>query len=302
MEEKKDFTEKKELKKPEKKSDGDIEINFNKLVLYLSNIALALFYLIYLPRTGMTAMFLAGDALIWLFYFTLVLGLLFPLYYAIEKEDMAWYVLGLALILNAVIMIIGAPNWPIGGVDVVLPGVMILLLGIFFFIGPILEKMMADNWDMIKNILHILKGLFIMLAVGFYAGWNLDNFIGNTSFNHAMPQFIFLGGGLFAAFGVIIFMYGLLKLLAGFLGDKIGGYFMDLAKIFYMFMVLVFLLGITFNVVFYLTINAWSYASLFPSINFFYDLGNLGATNLAAILLIILFIYGMMKIAEKMEA
>jgi hypothetical protein len=161
--------------------------------------------------------------------------------------------------------------------------------------------MMADNWDMIKNLLHILKGLFIMLAVGFYAGWNLDNFIGNTSFNHAMPQFIFLGGGLFIAFGVIIFMYGLLKLLAGFLGDKIGGYFMDLAKIFYIFMVLVFLLGIVYNVIYYTTINAWGYLFTYPSIDFFWNMGTLGVSNLGAILLIILFIYGMMKIAEKME-
>jgi hypothetical protein len=299
MEGQMDFTTTEEPKEPET-GDGDMEMDFKKLVLYLSNIALALFYLIYLPRTGMSAMFPVGDALVWLYYFTLVLGLMFPLYYALEREDMSWYVLGLALILNAIIMILGAANWP-GAGDVVLPGVMILLLGVLFFIGPILEPRMPDNWDMIKNIFHILKGLFVILAVGFYAGFDLDLFIGDTSFNHAMPQFIFMGGGLFVAFGVILFMYGLLKLLSGFLGDKIGGYFMDLAKIFYMFMVFVFLLGILFNVVYYTLMNPWAYALTYPSINFFYNLGTLGGTNLAAILLLILFIYGMEQIAEKME-
>ena len=301
MESHMDFTVTEEPKKPEKHGDGDMELDFKKLILYLSCIALALFYLIYLPRTGMTAMFPAGDALVWLYYFTLVLGLLFPLYYAIENENMSWYTLGLALIFNAIIMIAGAANWPVGGVDVVLPGVMILILGILFFIGPLVEPRVGD-WDMIKNILHILKGLFIILAVGFYAGWNLDNFIGNTSFNHAMPQFIFMGGGLFIAFGVIIFMYGLLKLLAGFLGENIGGYFMDLAKIFYMFMVLVFLLGITYNVIYYVLVNPWGYAALYASINFFFNLGTLGLSNLGAILLLILYIYGMEQIADKMEA
>ncbi|MHA2424883.1 MAG: hypothetical protein ACXAEF_08850 [Candidatus Thorarchaeota archaeon] len=268
------------------------EINFKDLILYLSAVALALFYLIYMPWTGMSA--IAFDAVtLWIYYFTLVLGLLFPLYYAIGREDMAWYVLGLSIIFNSVLLILQGGTW-------VLSGVFILLVGVFFFIGPILEKMMANNWDMIKNVLHILRGLFIILAVGAYAGWDLDLFIGNTSFNHAMPQFLFMGGGLFVAFGIIIFMYGLLKLLAGFLGDTIGGYFKDLANVFYILMVLVFLLGITFNVSYYPGINHWAAAIPFPtSIQFFANMALVGYSTLGAILLIILYIYGMHKIVEK---
>ena len=269
------------------------EIKFKDLILYLSAVALVLFYLVYMPWTALSAITFDGVTL-WLYYFTLVLGLLFPLYYAIGKEDMAWYVLGLSIILNSVILMMqpAASNF-------MLPGVMALIVGVLFFIGPFLEKMMADNWDMIKNFLHMGKGLFMILAVGAYANWVLDDFIGNTSFNHAMPQFLFLGGGLFAAFGFILLAYGLLKLLAGYMPEKIGGYFKDLASIFYILMVLVFLLGIVFNVSYYPGTYAWGIVVFPTSIDFFANMWAVGNSNLGAILLIILFIYGMMKIVAK---
>jgi hypothetical protein len=180
-------------------------------------------------------------------------------------------------------------------------GVMTLLVGLFFFLGPILERMMANNWDLIKNLLHILKGLFIILAVGAYANWDLDAFIGNMSFNHAMPQFLFMGGGLFVAFGIILFAYGLFKILAGYTGDMIGGYFEDLSKVFYILMVLVFLLGITFNVSYYAGINHWGAASFPTPIEFFSFMWAIGLSNLGAILLLILYIYGMFRIVKKFE-
>ncbi|MHA1906047.1 MAG: hypothetical protein ACW98Y_02035 [Candidatus Thorarchaeota archaeon] len=273
------------------------EIKFKDLILYLSAVALVLFYLVYMPWTAMSALTFDGVTL-WLYYFTLVLGLLFPLYYAIGREDMAWFVLGLSLILNSVILMMqpAATNF-------MLPGVFTLLVGVLFFLGPILEKMMADNWKMIKNFLHMGRGLFMFLAVGAYANWTLDDFVGNVSFNHAMPQFLFLGGGLFAAFGIVLFTYGLFKFLADFLPDKIGVAFKDLASIFYILMVLVFLLGITFNVQSYAPLGfVWDYwgGQPFPtSIGFFADMWAVGSGNLGAILLIILFIYGMMKIVAK---
>ncbi len=269
------------------------EIGFTKLIIYLSAVALVLFYLIYMPWTALSA-FSMDPAILWLYYFTLVLGLLFPLYYAIGKEDMAWYVLGLSIILNSVILMLQTTgNWMIAGI-------MSLLFGIFVFLGPLLEKMMANNWDMIKNIMHILKGLFIILAVAFYADFDMDAMVGNTSFNHAMPQFLFFGGGLFVAFGVILFAYGLFKLIASFVPGKVNEIFTDLSGIFYILMVIVFLLGITFNVAYYAgAANYWAFTTLPTSIEFFGFMAGIGTGNLGAILLIILYIYGMTKIVEK---
>ncbi len=269
------------------------EIGFKNLILYLSAVALVLFYLVYMPWTAMSA-FTFDAVTLWLYYFTLVLGLLFPLYYAIGKENMAWYVLGLSLILNSVILMMQPP-----ADNFMLAGVMALIVGVLFFIGPLLEKFMADNWDMIKNCLHIGRGLFIILAVGAYANWVLDDFIGNTSFNHVMPQFLFMGGGLFVAFGVILLAYGLFKLLAGFMPENIGGYFKELGQVFYILMVLVFLLGIVFNVSYYPGTYSWGIVVFPVSIQFFANMWAVGSSNLGAILLIILFIYGMHKIVEK---
>lgn len=272
------------------------EIGFNKLIIYLSAVALVLFYLIYMPWTAMSA-FTMDPAILWMYYFTLVLGLLFPLYYAIGKEDMAWYVLGLSIILNSVILMLQTTgNWMIAGL-------MTLLFGVFIFLGPLLEKMMANNWDMIKNVLHILRGLFMILAVAFYVDFNMDAMVGNTSFNHAMPQFLFFGGGLFVAFGVILFAYGLFKLIGSFVPGKVNEIFTDLSQIFYILMVIVFLVGITFNIAFYapygIALQYWGTASFPTSIEFFAYMGSIGIGNLGAILLIILYIYGMMKIVEK---
>jgi hypothetical protein len=177
-----------------------------------------------------------------------------------------------------------------------------LLVGLLFFLGPILKPRMG-NWDLIKNVFHILKGLFIILAAGFYANWVLDDFIGILSYNHVMPPFIYMGGGLVVVFGIILFLYGLFKLIKMYTGESIGKFFGDLAKIFYILMVLVFLLGITYNVTAYTFLNAWGGFGTFPtSIDFFADMAIVGVSNLGAILLIILYIYGMGKIAEKFAA
>ncbi|MFW9966433.1 MAG: hypothetical protein ACFFEA_04705 [Candidatus Thorarchaeota archaeon] len=269
------------------------EMGFKTIILYLSAVALALFYLLYTPWTSLSAFAGGMGAEVWVYYFALVLGLLFPLYYAIGQENMAWMVLGLAIIVNSIV-------WAIVEPTMAAAAVMILIVGLLFFLGPILEPRMG-NWDLIKNIFHILKGLFIILAAGFYANWVLDDFIGTTSINHIMPPFLYMGGGLFVAFGIILFMYGLFKLFKMYTGERVGKFFGDLAKIFYILMVLVFLLGITYNVTAYLGINAWTAATFPTSIDFFAGMDAVGDGNLAAILLIILYIYGMSRIAEKLE-
>jgi len=270
------------------------EIKFKDLILFLSAIALVLFYLLYMPWTALSAFTTATDPTLWLYYFTLVLGLLFPLYYAIGREDMAWYVLGLSIIINSIILILEGGLW-------VASGAMALIVGVLFFLTPILEKMMADMWDkMLKNIFHILKGLFMILAVALYANFVMDDMVDANSFNHAMPQFLFMGGGLFVVFGATLFLYGLFKLLADFMPDSMSKYMKDLAGIFYMLMVLVFLLGITYNVTYnFPGTPPWGVSSFPTSIQFFADLFAVGLGNLGAILLIILYIYGMHKIAEK---
>jgi hypothetical protein len=271
-------------------------MGFKTIILYLSAVALALFYLLYMPWTSLSAA--AGTtmgAAVWVYYFALVLGLLFPLYYAIGQENMAWIVFGLAIIVNSVVWMIVEPA-------AVAAAALTLLVGLLFFLGPILEPRMG-NWDLWRNLFHILKGLFIILAAGFYANWVLDDFIGNLSYNHIMPPFIYMGGGLVVVFGIILFAYGLFKLIKMYTGETIGKFFGDLAKIFYILMVLVFLLGITFNVTTYIFANAWGGAGTFPtSIQFFAGMLLVGMSDLAAILLIILYIYGMGKIAEKFAA
>ncbi|MFW9888326.1 MAG: hypothetical protein ACFFER_09100 [Candidatus Thorarchaeota archaeon] len=268
------------------------EIGFKTLILYLSAVALALFYLLYTPWTALSSYASGMGAEVWVYYFALVLGLLFPLYYAIGQENMAWIVLGLAIIVNSIVWLIVQPTASAAAV-------MILIVGLLFFLGPILEPRVG-NWDLIKNIFHILKGLFIILAAGFYANWVLDDFIGTMSINHIMPPFLYMGGGLFVAFGIILFMYGLFKLLKMYTGETAGKFFGDLAKIFYILMVLVFLLGITYNVTAYIFLNPWGAAGFPTSIDFFGDMRAVGISNLGAILLIILYIYGMSRIAEKL--
>ncbi len=273
------------------------EFDWKTLIQYMSAIALALFFLIYLPWTYLSAAVLADPVLTWVYYFTLVIGLLFPMYYAIGKENMAWFCLGLALILDSIL-------WMVVQAAQAAAAAMFLIVGVLFFIAPFLENRMK-NWDLIKNIFHFLKGLFIVLGVALYANFDLNAMIGTTSANHVMPPFIYMGGGIMVVFGVCLLVYGLFNILKMYLGDKIGGFFGDLAKIFYMLMVLVFLLGITYNIVYYapygILLNYWAYAGPSASIDFFRNMSVLGTTNLGAILLIMLFIYGMGKIAKKFE-
>ncbi len=276
------------------------EYDLKTLIQYLSAIALALFYLIYLPWTYMTNAVLADVALTWVYYFTLVIGLLFPMYYAIGKENMAWICLGLSLIINSII-------WMVLDAAQAVAAALILIVVLLFFIAPFLENRVG-NWDLVRNLFHFLKGLFLVLAVAFYANFGIDDMIGDMSANHIMPQFIYMGGGIMIAFAVTLMMYGLFNIFKMYTGDKIGGYFGDLAKIFYMLMVLVFLLGIVFNGTGYIVgflgpANPWAATLPFASgsIDFFAGLYLLGNSNLGGILLIILFIYGMGKIAGKFE-
>lgn len=270
------------------------QMDFKTLIQYLSAIALALFFLIYLPWTYLSNAVLANIGLTWVYYFTLVIGLMFPMYYAIGKENTAWLCLGLSLILNSVI-------WMALDAAQIVAAVLVLLAGLLFFITPFIENRVG-NWDLMRNLFHFLKGLFLILAVAFYANFDLNGMIGLTSANHIMPQFIYMGGGIMIAFAFILMCYGLFNIFKMFLGDTVGGYFGDLSKVFYMLMVLVFLLGVVYNATAYPFYNAWGYAmGSSASIDFFAGLFSLGTSNLGAILLIILFIYGMSKIAKKFE-
>ncbi|MHA1963846.1 MAG: hypothetical protein ACXACG_06420 [Candidatus Thorarchaeota archaeon] len=270
------------------------QIDFKTLIQYLSAIALALFFLIYLPWTYLSDAVLANAGLTWVYYFTLVIGLLFPMYYAIGKENTAWICLGLSLILNSII-------WMALDAAQILAAVLVLLTGLLFFIAPFIENRIG-NWDLMKNVFHFLKGLFLVLAVAAYAGGDLNAMIGNTSANHIMPQFIYMGGGIMIAFAFILLCYGLFNIFKMYLGDTVGGYFGDLSKVFYMLMVLVFLLGVVFNATSYPFLNPWGYTlGTSASIDFFAGLWTVGNSNLGAILLIILFIYGMGKIVKKFE-
>jgi len=128
--------------------------------------------------------------------------------------------------------------------------------------------------------------------------------IGPTSANHIMPQFLFLGGGIMVAFAVCLMIYGLFNIFKMYLPESIGGFFGDLSNIFYMLMVISFLLGIVYNVSWYPFVSAWTPAYALGasgSLDFFRGLASIGLGNLGAILLIILFIYGMGKIAKKFE-
>jgi hypothetical protein len=270
------------------------EYSVKTLIQYLSAIALAIFYLIYLGWTALSASVLADPLWIWVYYFTLVIGLLFPMYYAIGKENIAWWCLGLSLLLNSI-------AWMVLRAAEAAAAAMFLIVGLLFFIAPFLESRMK-NWDLTKNLFHFLEGLFIVLGIALFANFDLNAMIGNTSANHVMPQFIYMGGGIMIAFAVCLLLYGLFNIFKMYTGEKIGGYFGDLSKIFYMLMVLVFLLGITYNVIYYPGVDHWAYvAGTSASMDFFRNMSLLGVGNLGAILLIILYIYGMGKIAKKFE-
>jgi hypothetical protein len=265
----------------------------------LSAIALLLFYLIYMPFTylsGATTIIPMNYIQLWIYYFALVLGVLFPLYYAIEKENMAWYCLGLAIAINAALWI------SFGGLtaDHFASAVITLILGIVYFLAQLLEGRIA-NWDPVKNLFHLIKGILIIAAAAFYVSWDMEQLVAAASWNHIMPQFIFIGGGLAVAFGVLLFAYGLFNLLGMYLVERIKPFFKDLSKIFYMLMVLVWLLGILHNLT-YWSIYPWGATFPLPvSIQFFVSFYSFGVSNLGAILMLILFIYGMGKIATKYQ-
>ncbi len=276
------------------------ELNVKSLVIYLSGIALAMFFLNYMPWTSLSAFTTTmNPAFQWVYYFAIVIGLLFPLFYSMGEDELAWYCLGLSILVSAIVWMVVQPAQ-------IAAALMTLLLGVFFFITPIVQKR-VKNWDLVKNIFHILEGLFIVLATGFYANWILDAFVGYTSYNHVMPQFLFIGGGLTVMFGGILLVYGLFNILTMKTSGVFNNYFGRIAKGFYMLMVVVFLLGILYNEVVYAVaagvVNPWpQYTPPFPtSIGFFTGLSGLGLTNLGAFLIIMLFVYGMSKIVEKQK-
>lgn len=262
------------------------EINFKTLVLYMAGIAVALFYLLYMPWTVLSDAAASMDIVMeWLYYFVLVLGLLFPLYYSIGEENRAWMALGLGIFLGSIVWIVVNPA-TVGAAAVT------LIVGLLYLITPILEPRMS-NWDMWKNLFHLLKGLLIVIAAFLYS----PTLIGDGSWNHVMPHFIFIGGGLAIVFGFVLFAYGLFNLIKMYTPESVGKFFGELAMVFYVLMTLVFLLGITYNVSYWAGVPAYG---PFPiSIQFFADMTSLTTSNLIAILLIILYIYGMHKVVEK---
>ncbi|MFX1262738.1 MAG: hypothetical protein ACFFAZ_11665 [Promethearchaeota archaeon] len=267
------------------------ELNFKIIVLHLSAIALVLFYLLYTPWTALSAYATVMGAEIWAYYAAILLGMLFPLYYAMGKENMAWLVLGLAIIINSIV-------WLFVEVTAAAEVLLILSIGILLFLGSILERR-TDEGELVKSLFQTSRGLFIVLAAGFYANWALNDFVGPLSINHIMPPFIYMGGGLFAIFGIVLFANGLFKLLKMFTGETNSRLFDNLAKVSYVLMVIVFLLGITYNVTTYVFLNAWGAVSFPTSIDFFADISAVGNSSLGAILLIILYICGMYRIVER---
>lgn len=273
------------------------EYDLKTLIQYLSAIALLLFYLVYMPLTYLSAEALGMNYIVlWVYYFALVLGVLFPLYYAIGKENMAWYCLGLGITISGIVWFALGP----ATIDETASAALTIVLGIIYFLAQLLEGRIA-NWDPVKNIFHIIKGILIILACGFYASWNMEAFVDPVSWNHIMPHFLYIGGGLAVAFGIVLLGYGLFKLLGMYLVERIKPFFGDLAKVFYMIMVVIWLFGIVYNVNAYIFVYPWG-ASGFPvSIEFFSNFVTVALSDLGAILLIILFIYGMGKIAVKYQ-
>ncbi len=264
------------------------QMDTKTMILYLSSIALALFYLVYMPYTALSAL-VTDPGLLWIYYFTLVLGLVFPLYYAIGDESTAWICLGLAVILNSVL-------WMMVQAAQMMAALMTLIVGVLLFLQPILEKRMK-NWDLMKNVFHILIGLFIILAAGFYANWLLPAFIGATSYNHYMPQFLFMGGALFVVYAFVLLLYGLFNIIGMKTGGKAKDFIGKLAKLFYMLLVLVYLIGITYNIIAYTGTFNWGAVTATPIV-FFAGWG-LGGQVLGSILLLLVYLYGLGKIAEK---
>lgn len=292
------------------KDSGSSEMDFNTILKYLTGIGLVFFYLMYMPFTltsAFTSVVGFNPGLTWLYYFSLVLGLLVPLYFGMGKENMMWYFLGLSILLNSVIVIAQVP-------ELAAAGAVTLIVGFLFFLMPIL-KTKVSNWDFVKNILQLLCGLLltmgaVLFAWGLNPSFTLDELLLPASFNHMMPQFLFLGGGLTVAWGIVLFLYALFKILKEVGGEKLGVIFEDLIKIFYTFLILIFLIGVTYNVMVFapqaLALSPWLGIvpmGTFPSsIQFFIDFFVsvfLGIGTLIAFLFIFLYILGVSKIAAK---
>ncbi len=279
-----------------------IESELNTVIKYLSGFALALFFLVYLPWTALSAYWVAmqtiSPALLWVYYFTLLLGLLSPIFYSIDETNIARYSLGLAIALNSVLwVLVDSIQTPAAATT--------FLVGALLFLEPVLKRLLK-NWSLVKNIVRMLEGALIVVAVAFYSGGSLANFIGYTSYNHVMPQFIFIGGGLTVVFAVVLFIYSLLNLLASKMTGHIGDFINKIVYVFYLLLVLVFLLGVTYNLVGYVPYassnDPWNGVPFPTSIEFFRGLFLLGASNLGTVLLIVLYIYGMNKIAERRKS
>jgi hypothetical protein len=287
--------------------DGDLSLK--TIIGYVTAFGLVFFYLMYMPTT-MTSAFTTisgyNVGLLWLYYFTLVLGLLIPLYFAIEDEKMAILLLGLSILLNSLIVMITLPT------TMAVVGGLTFIVGLLFFLQPLLEDRMADNWDLIKPIFQLIIGLLIMVSSVAFAMatvplWTLENLLQPASYNHLMPQFIYLGGGLTVVYGVLLFLYALLKLFIKY--NFLANVFGNLKKIFYMLLVLVFLIGLTYDVMIYPVLgSAWStivtgYTGVFPSsIQFFISFFNVLAFSLLlSLLLIFLYIFGVSKMAERTQ-
>ncbi|MHA1636888.1 MAG: hypothetical protein ACTSUO_05175 [Candidatus Thorarchaeota archaeon] len=291
------------------------EINFSAMVKYLAAFALVLFYLMYLPYT-LTTGFLAtanyNPVLMWLYYFSLVIGLLVPLYFGLGKENMMWLLLGLSIILNSVVVL--------GSLDVMtladpammsIAAIVTLIVGLIWFLQPFLEDKFS-NWDFMKALFQLINGLLLTLGAVFFAmalsaTWDLDSLLFGASYNHIMPQFLFLGGGLTIAWGIVLFLYGLFKILQVYMPGKLGELFEDLIKIFYTLLIIVFLIGVTYNVMMFTVssalVNPWMgilTMGAFPSsIAFFVAFWAIGVSTLVAFLLVLLYITGIVKIVEK---
>ncbi len=269
------------------------------IVQYLSGFSLSLFFLAYLPWTALSAYWVAmqtiSPALLWIYYFTLLLGLLCPIFYSIEERDWARHCLGLAIALNSIVWVLVEPSQtPASTIT--------LIVGILFFVEPILKRF-SKNWELMKNMTRMGEGALIVAAVAFHAGGSLDRFIGYTSYNHVMPQFLFIGGGLTVVFAVTLFIYGLFNILALKMVSRGGELMKRLAYVFYLLAVLVFLLGVTYNLTGYIPYAAvadpWNGMPFPTSIEFLRGLYLLGSSNLGAMLLILLYIYGMNRIVER---
>ncbi|UCE09355.1 MAG: hypothetical protein JSW61_10295 [Candidatus Thorarchaeota archaeon] len=284
-------------------------MDFKAIIGSMTAVGLMFFYLMYMPWTltsGYTAVAGANFVLVWMYYFTLVLGLMIPLYYSMDRKDMAYICLGLSIMINSVVVLVAVPA-------LVIAGVVTLIVGLLYFLMPILEPRMA-NWEFIKMIIQLLIGLLIVLGAVFFAlGLNpsatIDDLLLVNSYNHMMPHFLFFGGGLTVVFGILLFLSSLFKLFVKF--GILARLFEPLIKIFYTFTALVFMIGVTYNVLAYVPLAGLVYpwtgvitVGTFPSsiqffIDFFSGASFLGVQLLLGFLLLAFYIWTITRIGAK---